>query len=265
MHGQISWHELTTPNPDAAMTFYRGLFGWTFESFGPLGEYWLMQHSGDAVGGLMTKTPETPFPHGWLFYVDVDDVDQAIVKATKFGGKSLVAPFDMPGVGRIAVIQDPAGAYVGIMTSEDSVESAVPRPKTGEFCWRTLMTNDAETARKFYQEVFGWNVQALRMSDGSMSRTFMWKGIPVAAVEDLPAHLGAPPHWGMAVAVDDCAESASRVKELGGRLLMEPTTIADIGTNAVLMDDSGGAFLSLFQANPAGMNKMMANLSRPTT
>lgn len=263
MHGQISWHELTTPNTDDAMTFYGGLFGWTFDSFGPPGAYWLIQNAGDAVGGLMTKTPETLFPQGWLFYVDVDDVDEAIAQATKFGGTSLVPPFDMPGVGRIAVIQDPAGATVGVMTSEDTVESPMTRPKTGEFCWRTLMTSDADAARRFYHEVFGWHVRAMDTGKGKTSRTFMWKGIPVAALEDLPADMGAPPHWGMAVEVEDCAASASLVEGLGGRLLMKPTAMGEIGKNAVLMDNSGGAFLSLFQSNIQAMDRMMADLNKP--
>ncbi len=264
MHGQISWHELTTPNTEAAMTFYGGLFGWSFDSFGPPGQYWLVQNGEDAVGGLMSKTAETPFPQGWLFYVEVDDVEQAIVNATKFGGKSLVPPFDMPNVGRIAVIQDPSGAAVGIMTSEDSVESPVARPRTGEFCWRTLMTDDADAARRFYHEVFGWHVRPMDTGKGKSSRTFMWKGIPVAALEDLPADLAAPPHWGVAVQVDDCAASASRVEALGGRLLMKPTAMGEIGKNAVVMDHSGGAFLSLFQANIQAMDRMMADLNKPS-
>jgi len=263
MHGQISWHELTTPNIKEAQAFYSGLLGWTFDGFGPDGKYWLIQNNEVAVGGLMPKTEETAFPQGWLFYVDVRDVDQAIVTATKLGGKSLLPPFNMPGVGRIGVIQDAAGATVGIMTSEDSSESPMMRPKTGEFCWRTLMTNYTEDGAKFYREVFGWEVQALNTGEEKPAKTFVWRGVPVAALDELPDHIKAPPHWGMAVAVDDCAKSAGRVEKLGGRLLMKPTVLGKMGVNAVLMDVSGAAFLSLFQADISAMDKLAIKLGAP--
>ena len=51
----------------------------------------------------------------WGCYVTAADVNATLVRCTSLGGKTLVPPMDVPGVGRMAVLQDPQGAVLNVM------------------------------------------------------------------------------------------------------------------------------------------------------
>lgn len=114
-HGHFAWNELVTNDVEAAKHFYADTLGWTYESM-PMpqgGTYWLARLGDKMVGGLMTMADVPPF---WLPYIEVDDVDARVAKAAATGGKIMRAPFDIPDVGRIAILSDATGAGVGLMT-----------------------------------------------------------------------------------------------------------------------------------------------------
>ena len=120
-HGNWYWHELSTSDTDAAKSFYSELFGWGWQEMdmGPNGTYHLIQQNGENHGGVM-EMPEEPrkagVPPHWMTYMQVDDVDASTAKAKTLGATIHVEPFDIPGVGRMSVIQDPQGAVFSIMT-----------------------------------------------------------------------------------------------------------------------------------------------------
>ncbi len=109
--GRVSWNELVTTNAAAAKKFYTGLFGWKTEKSG--GDYTLFKQGRAMVGGMM-KCPPSGAPAHWLAYVTVSNVDASAAKARKMGGKVVAPPFDVPEVGRIAVVLDPQGAAIGL-------------------------------------------------------------------------------------------------------------------------------------------------------
>jgi predicted enzyme related to lactoylglutathione lyase len=109
--GRVSWNELVTTDVPAAKAFYTGLFGWKTEPFDD--NYTLFKKGDGMVGGLM-KCPNAAAPAHWLAYVTVENVDASATKAANLGGKVVAAPFDVPEVGRIAVVLDPQGAAIGL-------------------------------------------------------------------------------------------------------------------------------------------------------
>lgn len=98
---------------ESAKEFYTNLFGWTTEAFGGGKDYTLFKRGKDSAGGMM-KCPKPGLPSHWLAYVLVEDVDATATRAKKLGGKIVVDPFDVPTVGRVAVLVDPQGAAIGI-------------------------------------------------------------------------------------------------------------------------------------------------------
>ncbi|MGB7768003.1 MAG: VOC family protein [Verrucomicrobiia bacterium] len=114
--GGFSWNELVTQDVAASKKFYSGLFGWKTQPFGKGADYTLFKQGKDMVGGLM-KCPQPGAPPHWLAYVTVADVDKSAQKAKKLGAEIVVPPFDVPTVGRIAVLVDPQGAAIGIFKS----------------------------------------------------------------------------------------------------------------------------------------------------
>ena len=114
-HGDFSWCELMTTDVEAARTFYGGVFGWTFGQAPVTDEPYTEIKTGDqSVGGMMGMPAEAPpgMPPCWTCYVTVDDLDAVVAKVGELGGKVLHGPMDIPKVGRIAVIQDPQGAFL---------------------------------------------------------------------------------------------------------------------------------------------------------
>jgi hypothetical protein len=114
-HGSFHWNELMTADPERAAAFYAGLTGCRIDTMPmPDGTYRVMMQGDRPVGGIMQATGD--MPEGWFAYLAVDDVDAACVRLTELGGQVLKPVFEVPGVGRIAIVRDPTGAALGIMT-----------------------------------------------------------------------------------------------------------------------------------------------------
>ena len=116
--GAFSWNELATTDPESAARFYGELFGWTTATTPmPDGDYRVVKVGETSVAGIMALPPgASPMPPAWGSFVTVADVDATLVRCAFLGGKTLVPPMDVPGVGRMAVLQDPQGAVLSVMT-----------------------------------------------------------------------------------------------------------------------------------------------------
>lgn len=110
----IVWNELITPDPTGAASFYSGLFGWTTEKMPMPGmDYTMLKHAGETFGGVMPpKQPGTP--PNWMHYVGVASLEESIAKAMSLGGKVCMPPMEIGDTGRIAILQDPQGAFFGL-------------------------------------------------------------------------------------------------------------------------------------------------------
>jgi predicted enzyme related to lactoylglutathione lyase len=115
--GEFSWTELRTTDWAKAWDFYRAMFGWNemgSMDMGPGGTYQMFGRVGQMLGGMYNKGPEIQGPPHWLHYVRVPNVDTAASKASQLGGKVISQPMDVPGGNRVATLQDPQGAFLGI-------------------------------------------------------------------------------------------------------------------------------------------------------
>jgi len=118
-HGNFHWNELVTRDAEKAKKFYGGTIGWTFEGMPmPGGTYWVASMDGKPVGGLFPIAgPQWDgVPEHWMSYLAVDDVDARVKKAEAAGAKLMRPIFDIPGVGRIAILTEPGGAGIGWIT-----------------------------------------------------------------------------------------------------------------------------------------------------
>lgn len=113
--GAISWTELGCPDPQAACRFYGALFGWTFDTMKMgEGDYHVIKVGPAAIGGIMT--PPAPGPAAWGPYVTVASCDATVAQATALGATVCAGPFDIPNIGRMAVLQDPQGAVIQVIS-----------------------------------------------------------------------------------------------------------------------------------------------------
>ena len=120
-HGTFYWNELMTRNVEGAKKFYADTIGWGFDGIpmpGGGGTYWVATMDDAPVGGILDISgPEFgQVPESWLSYIAVDDIDACVKKATAAGAKLMKPIFEVPGVGRIAILLEPGGAAIGWMT-----------------------------------------------------------------------------------------------------------------------------------------------------
>jgi len=119
-HGTFHWNELMSRDVERDKRFYQDMIGWTFEGM-PMqqgGTYWCAIQDGKPVAGIFPiNGPEFEgVPEAWMSYLAVDDVDARVAKAVKAGAQLIKPIFDVPDVGRIAILKQPGGAGIGWMT-----------------------------------------------------------------------------------------------------------------------------------------------------
>jgi hypothetical protein len=102
-----------TTDHEAAFGFYSALFGWEkIRDFdmGKMGKYLIYGTRGKELGGMFTKSKDMPMPPMWTYYVQVADLDAAILRARAKGARLMNGPMEVPGGARIAQLSDPQGA-----------------------------------------------------------------------------------------------------------------------------------------------------------
>ena len=123
-HGEISWTELMTKDVNTAREFYASLCGWEYDSMQMShGTYTLAKVNGVPTAAIFDMSGQPEFdniPDHWFNYLAVDDVDKAVDTTIESGGKVLKGPFDVPGAGRMAVIEDAVGAAIGLFQVKSS-------------------------------------------------------------------------------------------------------------------------------------------------
>lgn len=118
--GSFCWNELMTSDVQGCKDFYKSLFGWKVEDH-DLGHmtYSLIKNGEQDIGGIMQipSGQEQHIPPHWLSYIYVENVDDAVAKAKSLGAQIKQEPVNIGDFGRMAVIQDPAGAHFALWQS----------------------------------------------------------------------------------------------------------------------------------------------------
>jgi predicted enzyme related to lactoylglutathione lyase len=115
----------------------------------------------------------------------------------------------------------------------------------GAFCWLELSTTDQNAAKGFYSSLLGWASQDFPMGPNDFYTMFQLEGRDTAAAYTMRPEQrsqGVPPHWMIYIAVESADDAASRVPQLGGKLLAPPFDVYDVGRMAVVQDPTGAVF-----------------------
>lgn len=222
--GVPCWVDTMQPDPEAAVAFYGGLFGWTFDD----GAYRTARLDGHRVAGIGQAPPG--LPAFWGTYVRVEALEPTLERAEAAGGSVLVRPIEVGPHGRAAAISDPCGVAIGLLDGEGA--ERVNEPNT--WAMSALHTPDVEAAKAFYGAIFGWEAEP---EPGGPLLFWRLAGDVVAVMT--PTAGDVPPHWAVNFRVADADAFAARAVELGGSLLMPPTDTPGF-RNAVIADPQQG-------------------------
>jgi hypothetical protein len=115
----------------------------------------------------------------------------------------------------------------------------------GAFSWYELMTTDTEGAKKFYTNLFGWQTEDMTMENMTYTVLNVAKEGVGGLMPIPPQAEGMPPTWGVYVTVDDVDATAAKAEELGGKVMMPPTDIPNVGRFCVLQDPQGAVISAI--------------------
>jgi predicted enzyme related to lactoylglutathione lyase len=237
--GAPSWVELGTTDLAASRSFYGQLFGWTVQDLGPdAGGYGMFLKDGKQVGGI---GPATDMARGssWTVYFATDSADASADKVDANGGSVRALPMDVMGQGRMAVFEDPTGAFFNVwQPGQHKGAELVDAP--GSMSWVELMSNDVGTAKSFYEHVLGVSTRDVDVGGGMTYTLLEVEGHNAAGAMPIPAGQDQPSHWGIYFAVEDTDAVADNAMKMGAAQLHRDDSPA--GRLAFLVDPQGAQF-----------------------
>ena len=247
--GTPSWAELSTTDAAGALAFYSAIFGWVDDPQA-ISEDWFyhmqklngLEAAAIYQQGEEERTQGVP-PH-WNTYITVDNVDSVVEQAGRQGGTVVFGPMDVFDAGRMAMLQDPQGAFFAVWRPNQHIGVRV-KNEPGAMTWNELLTSNSDAAIEFYGRLLGLERGETM---GEMNYTLVRaQGTEVAGVLQITPEMGlVPPNWMIYFAVDNIDETVAKVQSLGGSVLVPGTDIPNIGRFAALMDPQGAAF-SIFK------------------
>jgi predicted enzyme related to lactoylglutathione lyase len=244
--GVPCWVDTTQPDPEAAVAFYRDLFGWGFEDVmppGSPGKYYVARIRGGDVAAVGSLPEGAPSMAVWNTYVWVADADETAAEVRAAGGSVLMEPEDVGEAGRMAVFADPAGAAFCVWQARERRGAGVVNEHAA-LNFNDLHTRGLDRAQSFYGSVFGWEIldlgggfmwalpgygDFLEQRNPGLRENMARMGAP-ERFEDVVASLNSisddqpdiTAHWGVTFAVDDADVIAARAAELGGQVIVPP-------------------------------------------
>jgi hypothetical protein len=265
--GVPCWVDTSQPDPEAAVAFYGGLFGWDFEDAVPPGsdgKYFIARLRGCDVAAVGSQSEGAPRTAVWNTYVWVESADEIAAKVLNAGGRVVMDPVDVVDAGRSAVFTDPEGAAFFVWQAKRHKGARIVN-EPGSLNFNSLNTRDAEGAKSFYGSLFGWETLDLQggvemwrlpgygdflaQSDPELRKRQADSGAAPEGFADVVATLNPigdeqpdiPANWSVTFAVDDADATAERAAALGGRVVVAPFDAPWVRMT-VISDPQGATF-----------------------
>lgn len=240
--GRWVWAELLTDQVDSEKAFYEQVFGWKCETRGTGEEsYTTVRAEGRPIAGIVHHARPAGGTRGarWLPLLSVPEAGRAAQQAASAGGRVVVPPKRLPGRGDASILEDPEGGLFAVLRA-DGGDPPDEFPAFGTWLWFELWAKDAPRMAEFYRPIGGYEVEAQEGPGDRPELRFIASGYPRAGVvqyrrKDLPTT------WVPYVRVEDLQKTLTRVRQAGGRVIIEPGPEVREGKIAVFLDPLGAA------------------------
>jgi predicted enzyme related to lactoylglutathione lyase len=252
MADKFIWYELMTTDQDSAVDFYKAVVGWTAADHAnsQMGDfrYVIVSAEGRGVGGVMQLSEAMRSGGarpGWVGYVSATDADSRAAQVESSGGRILMGPGDIPGVGRFAMVADPGGApfyLLAPLPRGDEPPAADPQAP-GLVSWHELYSSLGDKAAfDFYSGLFGWEtIHEMDMGPMGTYRIFGADGVQMGGMMSKPDNIPSST-WGFYVNVDSLDSAVERVKAGGGEILNGPMDVPGGSWIVQCRDPQGASF-----------------------
>jgi predicted enzyme related to lactoylglutathione lyase len=231
MGNTIEMFVIAARDGNLAKNFYESLFNWKVTDVGPL-----LQISGAGLSGHILKWPHKDHPTHVSMYVNVNNIQECLVKVEEMGGTVILPEMSVPTGGSIAQFVDPdgiiIGAYHGTTHTESQSKADIDFNQIGFF---EIAAREGHRSQRFYEVVFNW-----RISDDG----------PIMSISEEDAGLAGhlfnwtfeePPYLTLYIRVEDMSAYLEKVTQLGGKVIIPETEIPSGGRFAQFLDLDGNA------------------------
>ncbi len=239
--GTPCWVDMTTDDLEQSKEFYTTVFGWEYteQSFGGSAVYTSALKNGKKVAGLMQQSPEQ-IDHGpppaWNTYIAVDDAGVITGRVDGLGGQVLMPPVELPSMGKMAAVADPANAIVGLWQPKDHIGAELVN-EPGSLIWNELITDNVAKVSDYFESLFGWATNEIETPTGPYTLVEV-DGETVGGI--VAKRSPGENHWETYFAVENLEEMLAIVGGAGG-IIDEPTDIG-FGLIAPVEDPQGAIF-----------------------
>lgn len=241
------WYELSAEDPAAAAAWYPTFLSWKTEAWPDAAmQYTVINTASGGLGGIMVLAPEAKAmgaPPNWMGVVNSEDVDATVARCKELGGAVIAGPFDIPTVGRYAVLADPTGAVFAVLAA--SGEGEIPsNQELGRVSWNELWSSDPDAAFTFYAALFGWvETGTMDMGPSGLYRMYgLTAGGPSLGgiMKKMPEQPVSA--WAFYFNVADVASALETVKSTGGTVVFGPHEVPGGGKMGMCLDPQGAVF-----------------------
>lgn len=254
--GSFIWYELMTTDAGAAADFYGAVIGWKIPSAdaaptaGAPDYRMIVRSDGGSNGGVLQLSQEMCAQGArptWLGYLHVRDVDAAVQAIEADGGKLVMPVMSLP-VGRIAMVTDPLGTPIYVMTPvpppgrPDAVSDVFDPVATQRVRWNELQSPDLARAKAFYARHFGFAFNEVLPMGPMGDYCFIdHDGRRLGAIMQKPQEvpLGA---WLFYFGVASVAAAQRAIEAGGGKVVIGPHPVPGGDWIIVATDPQGAAF-----------------------
>jgi uncharacterized protein len=237
------WIDLSSSDPAGSRAFYEKVFGWSIEisddpQYGGYGIARLRDKDVAGIGGTMSPDQ----PTAWSVYLGSPDAAALGARVQAAGGRVIAPAFQVGDAGRIAVFQDPTGAFVSAWQPDTMSGFTATGP--GTYQWAELSSRGIEAAIPFYESAFGWTHHTMPYPGTTGGYTqFFANGAAIAGGVEMSPMVPAqvPSYWMVYFAVEDVDATFARVLAADGREMLPPTDFPG-GRFAIVADPQGATF-----------------------
>ncbi len=238
-----AWVDLASTDPAGSRAFYAQLFGWdiTGGTDPQYGGYAMAKVGDKDVAGIgPTQAPGAPT--AWMLYIGTPDAEHLATEVRAAGGTVVAPPFDVGDQGRMAVFQDPAGAFISAWQPINM--SGFEAGASNAYTWAELNARGIEKAIPFYEHVFGWTHKTQPMGEGMEDYTeFILGDASLAGGMEMSPMVPAevPSYWMVYFGVEDVDGTFTSAIAAGAREMLAPRDFPG-GRFAILGDPQGAVF-----------------------
>jgi predicted enzyme related to lactoylglutathione lyase len=242
--GTPCWAELITHDPQPARDFYGAVFGW--DQVPPLAAdpsaYGVFVLDGQPIAAIGWIPPGTGLSPVWLIHLATRDVDTTCASIGQHGGRVVRAATDRVGLGRSAIVADPAGAVFAVTELRSAVGPSWQN-HSGGLIWSDLRSSAAPEARQFYASVFGYNYTTYDDTPGFTAITAPGSDETVGGLGQLdPQETGEFAGWLAYLSLDiDTDTAVAKARSAGATVRLGPYDMLS-GRAAMLTDPQGAPF-----------------------